>query len=160
MGQRGYRKRRARCALVDPRTGLRCRVQVKKAGSKYCCHAHAVLARPKSSRVTAPGARAIAAAGRRKAYEEAAAALRVYADEHGRVPLTAVLAVVFEQLDRRYDQGKHAGYVIGQRQARQLRLKQSRGALDEFLGSRFGKAFVAGELSPQALARFEFGGKR
>lgn len=160
MGQRGYRKRRARCAFVDPRTGLRCRVQVKKAGSKFCCLSHAARSRSKVSQVTEPGARAIKAAARRRAYDEVAQALRAYADEHGRVPLTAVLAVVFEKLDSRYDQGYHAGLVIGQRRARQLRLTKSREFLNEFVASRFGKGFMMGELSPEALARFEFGGSR
>lgn len=160
MGQRGYRKRRARCALVDRRTGLRCRLQVKKAGSKYCSIAHAAASRSKESRVTEPGARAVRDAARHRAYEDAAAALRVFADEHGRVPLTAVLAVVFDKMDSRYDRGRATGYAVGVKQARQLRLKQSRAKLDEFLGTRFGKAFVTGDLKPEALAKFEFGGPR
>jgi len=158
VGQRGYRRRRARCAFVDPRTGLRCPVQVKKAGNTFCCHDHAVRART-TPRVTAPGAKARFVQARQQVQDALWAVLSSQAVA-GCLDPAAALHSCMLVLDKRYTTGYHAGLAAAQKRARALRLTESRAALDQFLGSRFGKAFVGGNLSPDALARFKFGGKR
>lgn len=154
MGQRGYRKRRYRCALVDPRSGLRCHAQVRRAGNTFCSHAHAVLART-APRDTGPASRARRQAARQALLDQLQAALEQVA-AGGPVPVPVALPIVAGQLDAQYEKGYHAGLLTAQKRTRALRLTESQASVERFLGSRFGKAFIGGQLSPNALARFRF----
>lgn len=159
MGQRGQRKSRRRCAFVDIRTGLRCAKQVKKAGSTYCSISHGARARCQTVKtVVEPGARAVYRTARAKDVERLTLQLRKMADEHGRVPLIAVVPVAMAIGDVRYQRGYATGRSKLRFETRKLRLTASKSALDEFLGSRFGKRFITGELRPDDLAKFKFGG--
>lgn len=55
-------------------------------------------------------------------------------------------------VDARYDRGYAAGRAKLRQETRALRLMASKDALEQFLGSRFGKAFVLGDLKPEDLA--------
>jgi hypothetical protein len=145
---------------VDPRSGLRCRLQVKRAGRTFCSCAHAIAARPKGTWTTAPGARARHRAAQEATRQRFAAALQLLADDHDHVPLLTVLQMLLDAQDDGYASGYHAGLVTGRKQTRMLRLTASKSALDVFLGSRFGKSFIAGDLRPDDLANFSFRGKR
>jgi hypothetical protein len=157
MGQRGYKKRRNRCALVDAK-GQRCSVQVKKAGNRYCCAQHAAAARPAGHARVAPGSRARhqAAVGRLAAHLRAAL---VGQAEDGRVTIDAAVQVALDAAQARYDRGYTAGYARMRHETSALRLQLSKAALDDFLGSRFGNGFITGDLKPAELAKFKFGGQ-
>ncbi len=160
MGQRGYRKRRLRCQFVDPRSGLRCRVQVKRAGSTYCSCAHAAAARPPRVARPEPGARARHQQARTAAKDRLQDALQLVADDQGRVPLLMAVRMTLEARDEGYARGYSAGHEKQRSRGHKLRLETSRHAVNEFLGTRFGKAFIMGNLRPEDLANFSFGGSR
>jgi hypothetical protein len=129
-------------------------MQVKVAGSKYCSRRCAGLAQRKQSSPL-PGAKAAYYAAHQRALDDAMEQLRESTDDVGRVPLTAVRSVLSEALERRWS----AGYATALQRRRFSRLRLSRSVIDEFLGSRFGSAFVTGELSPEALAGLSFSSK-
>lgn len=156
MGRRGQRRARRRCGYVDPLSTLRCRRQVKKPGRTFCSHAHAIAARPKGTRNTAPGARARHHAAQEAILHRLIAAINLMADDRARVPLVAVRTVLLDALAAGYERGYAAGHRTGRQQAHALRLESSRVALDAFLGSRFGKSFITGTLQPEDLSRFSF----
>lgn len=160
MGQRGYRKYRKRCAYVDPRSGLRCRVQVKRAGSTYCSCAHAAAARPPGVARPEPGARAKHQQARTSAKDRLQDALQLVADDQRRVPLLMAVMTALDARDEGYVRGYTAGHEKQRFKGHKLRLESSRHAVYEFLGTKFGKAFILGALSPEDLANFSFGGKR
>ncbi len=157
----GYRKRRMRCCFVEVRTGLQCAKQVKKAGSRFCSLSHAARNRVQTTKaVVEPGARATYRAARAKDEDRLLAQLRMLVDDHGRVSLLAVLPVAMHVADARYARGYAAGRAKRRFDVRKLRLTESKAALETFMGSRFGKAFIGGDLSPDDLAKFTFGFKR
>ena len=159
MGQRGQRKPRRRCQFVDPRSGLRCRLQVKKAGNTYCSVAHAAASRPKAPReAVVPGAKATHQRARAAARVRLAA--RLPSDAQGRVDVGVAIQVALDARDESYRAGYHAALMRQRKHVHRLRLTQSRAALDEFLGSRFGKGFITGDLRPEDLANFSFGNSR
>ncbi len=105
MGQRGRRKSRLRCALVDA-SGLRCQRQVKRAGNTYCSNAHACQARVQlATPVVQPAAKAIHRAHRDKDAERLTTQLRKVADEHGRVSIMAAVPMAMAVSDVRYERG-------------------------------------------------------
>jgi hypothetical protein len=154
--QRGNRKVRKRCGYVDPTVDLRCRRQVNRAGATYCSPAHATASRPKATRNTAPGARARHHAAQEATRQRLTAALQLLANDQGWVPLLVVLQMLMDTRTEGYASGYAAGHRTGRQQAHALRLESSRAALDEFIGSRFGKSFIAGTLQPERLATFSF----
>lgn len=156
MGQRGQRKVRRRCGYVDPLTGVRCRRQVKKPNRTFCSHVHATAARPRASWNTAPGARARHHAAQEATRQRLTAALQLLANDQGRVPLLTVLQMLMDTRTESYASGYAAGHRTGRQQAHALRLESSRAALDSFIGSRFGKSFITGNLRPEELASFSF----
>lgn len=160
MGQRGYRQHRKRCGYVDPRSGLRCRVQVKRAGSTYCSCAHAAAARPPGVARPEPGARARHQQARTAAKDRLQDALQLVADDQSRVPLLMAVMTALDARDEGYARGYTAGHEKKRFQGHKLRLETSRHALNEFLGGRFGKAFIMGDLRPEDLANFSFGNSR
>ena len=160
MGQRGYRKRRGRCKFVDPRSGLRCQRQVKKAGSKYCSRSHSARSRGPAANRPEPGCRARYRKAKEAGLARVVERLRALADEHGRVPLTAVLPLLDEYADDRYACGYQAGRAKLRFETRRLRLTASKDALNEFLMTKLGKGFVAGDIRPDDLSKFKFGGTR
>ena len=132
---------------------------MKWAGCKYCSHAHAMAARP-PAQVVEPGARARYSQGRARAEAELRALLGELIGEDGRIPLDEAVAVAMVVVERRYERGYLAGRAKLRADTRTLRLMASQDALERFVGSRVGKAFVMGTLSPDALAKFSFGGRR
>ena len=74
------------------------------------------------------------------------------------MPLTAAIPIAMSVVDARYDRGYAAGRAKLRQETRSLRLMASKDALEQFLGSRFGKASVLGDLKPDDLAKFRFGG--
>jgi len=161
MGQRGYRKRRLRCQFVDPRSGLRCRVQVKWAGCKFCSQVHANAAKcGLTPPAAASGARARHLQARENARQRITDALQMMPDDQGRVPLLTAVQIAIEARDEGYARGYSAGHEKGRDQARTLRLETSRLAVNEFLATRFGKGFILGNLRAEDLANFSFGGSR
>ncbi len=142
-----------------PEVRLRCRTQVKRAGSKFCSTAHAAQART-TTRVTAPGARAHFTQTRQKDIDALTQALVDAADDVGRVPVTTAVSLAATLADKRYDIGYRAAAEKTRSYARKLRLTLAADAVNMFLGSRFGNAFVSGELSPEDLAKFSFGGRQ
>lgn len=109
--------------------------------------------------VTEPGARQKARLARQRVLDQLQEELSRVSDAMGRVPLTALMPLVAKTLDQRYERGYTAGLLTGRRPSRMLRLTLSQDSLKQFLGTRFGKAFMNGQLSPDALANFKFGGR-
>lgn len=158
MGQRGMRLQRRRCQYVDPKTGVQCSVQVKRPGRRHCGVRHAALARRKETRVVEPGALAKAREAARLAVEEVQGALLAIADD-GRVQVDEAMPIVARALARRYTAGYHSAFMTYSKRAR-LRLTASRDQVTEFVNSAFGKQFLDGSLTPEALDEISFvGGK-
>lgn len=159
MGQRGHRKYRFRCQYVDPDTGLRCRVQVKRAGSKYCGREHAWAAQrglPVAVQPLAAKGRYLAARKALRARVEVA--LRQLGLEGQR--LADVMQITMETADARYRAGYTAGITTAGKRTRRLKLSTSKQVLSEFVGSKVGKVFTNGNIGHDALANFRFGLER
>jgi hypothetical protein len=143
---------RRRCEFVDWRSGYRCPERVKERRRKYCCIAHAIAHRPNVRR-TPPNAHA---ATRIQTLDEALAAVQSVATD-GTVPLTALRPIVASYLEGCYRRGYHAGLVRAQRNARSLRLALAKDAVESLLATRFGRAFLTGTITVDALDQLHFG---
>jgi hypothetical protein len=152
------RKAIARCAYVDPHTG-QCRVRVKRKGARYCCpeHFHHASRKRDASKHVASASLKRYHQAREKDLARLTTQMRTMADAEGRVPIATAVQVAMAVADVRYLKGYNAGQGRLARHARTLRLTQSKAAITEFLGTRFGKQFILGDLKPEDLAAFSFG---
>jgi hypothetical protein len=141
---------------------MRCQAQVKRAGNRFCSCSHAALARYATRPNHKPelGARERYRKAKAEALDKLKTNLLAFADEFGRISITAAMPWLDRFADERHTRGQLTAQARLRYHHRKLRMIESRNKLDEFLGTRFGKHFVTGELSPRELARFRFGGKR